>query len=61
MEDISTDLDDDRISVFFRPFVNSLGEFNLIINRIDASTDPVNILAGTLSVRTQRNYQFYDR
>ena len=53
MEDILTDLDDDRISVFFRPFANSTsGEFNGLINGIDASQtsiEPANYsLAGTL-------------
>ena len=53
MEDILTDLDDNRISVFFRPFANSTsGEFNGLINGIDASQtsiEPANYsLAGTL-------------
>ncbi|MGO4913231.1 SusD/RagB family nutrient-binding outer membrane lipoprotein [Leeuwenhoekiella sp. W20_SRS_FM14] len=53
MEEILTDLNDDRIEVFFRPFANSTtGTFNGLINGINASQtsiEPANYSrAGTL-------------
>ncbi len=53
MEDILKDLNDDRIGRLFRPFANSTtGEFNGLINGIDASTTSIQLadysLAGTI-------------
>ena len=53
MEDILKDLNDDRIGVLFRPFQNSTsGEFNGLINGIDASNTSIELadysLAGTI-------------
>ncbi len=53
MEDILKNLNDDRIGTFFRPFENSTnGEFNGLINGIDASNTSINLadysLAGTI-------------
>ncbi|MAW96420.1 MULTISPECIES: SusD/RagB family nutrient-binding outer membrane lipoprotein [unclassified Leeuwenhoekiella] len=53
MDEILTDLDDDRIGTFFRPFANSnSGAFNGLINGINASQtsiEPANYsLAGTI-------------
>jgi len=52
MEEILSNLNDDRINVFFRPFANStIGEFNGLINGIDASSTSIALadfsLAGT--------------
>ncbi|SRX54365.1 SusD/RagB family nutrient-binding outer membrane lipoprotein [Aequorivita sp. CIP111184] len=53
MEDIMIPLNDTRITKFFRPFENSTnGEFNGLINGIDASNTSINLadysLAGTI-------------
>ncbi len=53
MEEILTNLNDDRIGTFFRPFANSsTGEFNGLINGIDASQTSIELanysLAGTI-------------
>ena len=53
MEEILTDLNDNRIETFFRPFSNStLDEFNGLLNGIDASSTSVALsdysLAGTI-------------
>lgn len=52
MESILTDLNDTRVSTFFRPFANSTsGEFNGLLNGIDASQTSIALadysLAGT--------------
>lgn len=52
MEDILTDLNDPRIGEFFRPFANSTsGEFNGLLNGIDASQTSITLsdysVAGT--------------
>ncbi|WP_299013183.1 SusD/RagB family nutrient-binding outer membrane lipoprotein [uncultured Polaribacter sp.] len=52
MEEILTDLDDNRITTFFRPFANAnTNEFNGLLNGIDASSTAVALadfsLAGT--------------
>ena len=53
MDEILTDLNDTRIGTFFRPFANSQsGEFNGLINGIDASQTSIELanlsLAGTI-------------
>ena len=53
MEEILTDLNDDRIETFFRPFSNSsTNEYNGLLNGIDASSTSVALsdysLAGTI-------------
>ena len=53
MEEILTDLNDDRIETFFRPFSNSTSnEYNGLLNGIDASSTSVALsdysLAGTI-------------
>ena len=53
MEEILTDLNDDRIETFFRPFSNSISnEYNGLLNGIDASSTSVALsdysLAGTI-------------
>ncbi|TXD48056.1 SusD/RagB family nutrient-binding outer membrane lipoprotein [Polaribacter sp. IC073] len=53
MEEILTDLNDDRMGTFFRPFANATSnEFNGLINGIDASSTSIALseysLAGTI-------------
>lgn len=53
MEDILSNLNDDRINIFFRSFQNSTnGEFNGLINGVDASNTSIELsdysLAGTI-------------
>ena len=50
MEEILINLNDDRINVFFRPFANSTtGEFNGLINGIDASSTSIALADFSLS------------
>lgn len=50
MEDMLTDLEDDRLATFFRPFSNSTtNEFNGLINGIDASSTSIALSEYSLS------------
>jgi len=50
MEEILTELNDNRIGTFFRPFANSnTGEFNGLINGIDASQTSIELANFSLS------------